>query len=332
MKDNYIYRILNQFFTYSYPSEMEEKVQKWIVNDRWSEEKENALSTIWNEIQVAPNAKTYHSLDKVKKTIGLEEKPKLLLKHNRRWLKYAAAVIPLFLLVGWYLYNSQNLKTIEIVTANNEQRQCTLPDGTTVLLNSDTKLTYPSTFKDATRVVTLEGEAYFSVISNSSQPFIVTTHKLSVRVLGTKFNLSAYPMDDRVITTLNSGSIQVHIESGESDSQYILKPSQQIVYDKIDKSVLVNTVTDESVGWKDGLLIFQDATFNDIVHTLQRRFNVTIRYDKQKFANDPYTIKFINHETLEDILHVLQDVMGDFTYAIQTNQVTLIKKEVNKNR
>lgn len=330
MKDGYIYRILNQFFTYSYSSEMEKKVQEWIVSDRWNKEKDEALSAIWAEIQIVPDKKTYRALHKIKRTIGLEANPEMRLKHRGRWLRYVAAVVPFFLLIGWCLYNSQNVKTIEVMTANNEQIQCTLPDGTTVLLNSGTKLTYPSKFKDTTRVVNLEGEAYFTVISNPSQPFIVTTNKLSVRVLGTKFNLSAYPADDRIVTTLNSGSIQVNIKSGESDSRYILKPSQQIVYDKIDKSVLVNTVTEESVGWKDGLLIFQDTKFSDIIHTLQRRFNVIIQYDKQKFTNDPYTIKFINNENLEEILNVLQDVVGDFTYTIQTDQVTLLKKEVKK--
>lgn len=330
MKENYIYRILNQFFTHAYPSEMEEQIQEWIVEDKWSIEKDKALYTIWNEVQIAPNEGTYQSLQKVKMVLGFHEKPARIFKRRHQWLKYAAIFIPLLLLTGWYLYNNQDVNTMEVVTANNEQKQCTLPDGTTVLLNSDTKLTYPSKFEDSTRIVNLEGEAYFTVTSNPSRPFIVATQHLSVKVLGTKFNISAYSTDDRAVTTLNSGSIQVDIKSGEVTNRYILKPNQQIVYDKIDKSVLLNTVTDESLGWKNGLLIFQDATFNDIIYTLQRRFDVIIDYDKQKFSNDSYTIKFINKENLEEILGVLKEVVGDFDYKIQSGKVTLIKKEVSE--
>lgn len=102
---------------------------------------------------------------------------------------------------------------IEVITSSNQQKQCTLSDGTTILLNSCTKVTYPSEFKDSVRVVTLVGEAYFSVASDAAKPFIVKTKDLSVRVLGTQFNISAYPSDDRTIATLNRGKIQVDIQS-----------------------------------------------------------------------------------------------------------------------
>ncbi|MBW9278067.1 FecR family protein [Bacteroides fragilis] len=330
MKENYIYQILKQFFLDSYPPEIEEKVQKWIIKDKWTAEKNNAMSAIWDEMEIAPNDNTYKALDRVKNKIKQLENQKKHLRIRRVLLGSAAIIIPVLLIFGSYLYINQDVEMIEVVTSSNQQKQCTLADGTTILLNSSTKITYPSKFKDSTRVVALDGEAYFSVASDAAKPFIVKTNNLSVRVLGTKFNISAYPTNDRTIATLNSGKIQVDIQSGKTDSKYILKPNQEIVFNKIDNSVLINAVTGENSSWKDGSLVFQDATFNDIVNTIERRYGVTIDYSKQAFLNTPYTIKFIHNESLEDVLNVLQDVVGGFEYKKENSKITIIKKGGNK--
>ena len=326
MKENYIYQILKQFFLYSYPPEIEEKIQKWIIKDKWTAEKNNAMSVIWDEMEIAPNDNTYKALDRVKNKIKHLENQKKHLRIRRVMLGSAAVIIPVLLILGSYLYINKNVEMIEVATSINQQKQCTLADGTTILLNSGTKITYPSKFTDSTRVVTLDGEAYFSVSSDATKPFIVKTNNLSVRVLGTKFNISAYPTNDRTIATLNSGKIQVDIQLGKTDSKYILKPNQEIVFNKIDNSVLINTVTGENSSWKDGSLVFQDATFNDIVNTIERRYGVTIDYSKETFLNTPYTIKFIHNESLEDVLNVLQDVVGGFKYKKENSKITIIKK------
>lgn len=330
MKENYIYQILKQFFLNSYPPEIESKVQKWIIKEKWTAEKNNAMSSIWDEIEIPPNDNTYRALDRVKNTIRQIESKKKRLKMRRVLLGTAAVIIPILLLLGGYFYISQDVKMIQVITSSNQQKQCTLSDGTSILLNSCTKVTYPSEFKDSVRVVTLVGEAYFSVASDAAKPFIVKTKDLSVRVLGTQFNISAYPSDDRTIATLNSGKIQVDIQSEKADSRYILKPNQEIVFNKIDKSVLINTVTGENIGWKEGSLVFQDATFNDIINTIERRFGVTVEYDKQRFSNMPYTLKFMNNESLEDVLDILQDVVGGFEYKKEDSKITLIKKGGDK--
>lgn len=330
MKENYIVQLLKQFYQSSYPPEVEEKVQRWIIEDKWTAEKNNAMSDLWDEVDIPPNDGTYKALQEVKNTIRQLENRKRYARMRHVLLRSAAVIIPVLLLLGSYLYINQDVEMIEVATSGNQQQQCTLPDGTTVLLNSCTKVTYPSKFNDSTRVVTLEGEAYFTVTKDAAKPFIVKTNDLSVRVLGTKFNLSAYPTDDRSIATLNSGKIQVDVESGKSDSRYILKPNQEIVFNKIDKSVLINPATGEDIHWKNGALLFQDATFNDIVNTIERRHNVIIDYNKQDFPNTPYTIKFLNNESLEDVLNILQDVVGGFEYKREKSRITIRKKGGNQ--
>lgn len=330
MKENYIYQIIKQFLLNSYPPEIEEKIQRWIIKDKWTTEKNNALSVIWDEIEVTPDADTYKALGRVKDTIRQIEGGKKHLKMRRILLGSVAVVIPILLLLGSYFYINKDVKMIEVITSGNQQKQCTLSDGTIILLNSCTKITYPSEFKDTVRVVTLEGEAYFSVTNDATKPFIVKTRDMSVKVLGTKFNISAYPANDRTIATLNSGKIQVDVPAKRADSRYILKPNQEIVFNKTDKSVSINAVTGETLNWTDGALVFQDATFNDIVKTIERRYGVTIDYDRQKFWNIPYTIKFINNESLEDVLDVLQDVVGGFGYRKENSKITIIEKGGNK--
>lgn len=330
MQESYIHQILKHFFQNSYPPEVEEKVQRWIIEDKWTAEKDNAMSALWDEIEIAPNDSTYKALEEVKNTIRQLENRKKHVRMRRVLLGSAAVIIPVLLLLGSYFYIDLNVKVIEVATSSNQQTKCTLPDGTTILLNSCTKITYPSKFKDSTRVVTLEGEAYFTVTRDAAKPFIVKTNDLSVKVLGTKFNISAYPTNDRAIATLNSGKIQVDVQSGKADNRYILKPNQEIVFNKIDHSVLINTVTDKNIYWKDGSLLFQDASFNDIVNTIERRYGVTIDYIKQDFVNTPYTIKFLNNESLEDVLNILRDVVGGFEYKREKSRITIRKKGGNQ--
>ena len=330
MKENYIHQLLKHFYQHSYPPEVEEKIQKWIIKDKWTAEKNNALSAIWEETEIAPNDNTYKALEKVKNTIKQLESRKKTLRMRRILLGSAAVIIPVLLLLGSYLYINREVEMIEVETASNQQKQCTLPDGTILLLNSCTKITYPSRFKGSIRGVTLEGEAYFSVAKDATKPFIVKTNDLSIKVLGTKFNVSAYPTNDRTIATLNSGKIQVDVQSGKADNRYILTPNQEIIFNKINKSVLINTVTAGNVYWKDGSLLFQDATFNDIVNTIERRYGVTIDYNKQDFLNTPYTIKFLNNESLDDILDILQDVVGEMEYKKEKSRITIRKKGGNQ--
>lgn len=329
MKETYIFEIIRQFYQHSYPPETEERIQRWIVRDEWAAEKNDALSTVWDEIELSPNGDTYKTLEKVKSRIKQIENRKKQLRMRRVLLGSAAVLIPVLLLLGGYLYVHRNVEMIEVLTTANQQKQCTLADGTIVWMNACTRLTYPSRFDDSTRVVTLEGEAYFKVKSDAAKPFIVKTNELTVRVLGTKFNVSAYPSDDRAVATLNSGKIQVDVHSEKAGGRYLLQPDQKIVFNKADHSVSIHDVEAGSIGWKDGSLVFEDATFNDIVHTIERRYGVTIDYDKQAFMAMSYTVKFVHNESLEDILNILQDVAGGFEYKIENNKITLIQKGGN---
>ena len=330
MKPDYISRILDQFFNQTSSPEVTQKVQRWMVDDQWATEKNNSLHAIWDKLEVQPDQSTARSLRMVKSKIRKEEGKHSL--NYRILLRIAAVIVPVLLLSGYFYFNG-NAKNIEVATLNNEQKQCTLPDGSIVKLNSGSKINYSSRFNDTIRLVTLEGVAYFTVQPNKKKPFVVKTKDLTLRVLGTEFNVASYSSDSRSVATLDRGKVQVTInreEKGPANSSYILKPNQQLAYSKSDQSVLINIVTEEASGWKDGALIFQDATFIDILNTLQRHYNVTFRYDPTKFQGDVYSVKFVNHESIGQVMDVLQDVVGGFSWQKNDNEIVISQERYSK--
>lgn len=162
-----------------------------------------------------------------------------------------------------------------IATPRGGQYQVMLSDGTRVWLNAASSLRYPASFKGDERVVELKGEGYFEVARNAAKPFIVKTNDMSIRVLGTHFNVLAY--DDEInSTTLLEGSIQV---LGNNTST-IVKPGQQVQLNKADNSLkTVNDADlDEAVAWKNGYFQFCDANLPAIMRQISRWYDIDVVY------------------------------------------------------
>lgn len=170
--------------------------------------------------------------------------------------------------------NKNKRHTIQIPKGG--EYELILPDGTHVWLNSDSELSFPAQFDDAKREVSLSGEAYFSVTKNAAQPFIVkTTGDIEVKVLGTEFNVSAYPDADVVETTLREGSVNV----SDKKQNVILTPSHQAVYEKKSRHLTSRKVDVRLyTTWKDGLFVFENKPLEEIMTTLSRWYNINVFY------------------------------------------------------
>lgn len=156
-----------------------------------------------------------------------------------------------------------------------------LSDGTKVHLNAMTSLRFPVTFDNGPREVELEGEAYFEV-SKTGQPFIVSTHGMQVEVLGTTFNISAYPREEYQ-TTLVNGSVKVNTETGKS---CILKPSQQATVSPGNNSIKVRMVDAEFyTSWVKGKIHFKDQRLEDIMKILSRWYDMDVIYANEKIKD-----------------------------------------------
>ena len=176
------------------------------------------------------------------------------------------------------------MKTIS--TPRGKDYELVLSDGTVVLLNADSKITFPTRFTGNKRTVKLVGEAYFKVSKNKHCPFIVETGNLYTKVLGTEFNLKAYPHSD-VNVTLIKGSVAVNAEGKE----VMLKPGENAEYSE-NKDIEVTTVDTEGyIQWKDGYFYFDNVPLIDVVRDLGRWYNVNIEIRNNSLMS--YRLHFI---------------------------------------
>lgn len=152
--------------------------------------------------------------------------------------------------------------------------QVTLPDGTEVWLNSNSSLKYPVTFEAKERLVELSGEGYFQVAHQAKQPFKVKSKDQVVEVLGTHFNIEAYPEDKKTSTTLVQGSVQV----AKTNSLAKIKPGQTAVNLPAQQLRIEPANISEALAWKDGLFSFSDDRIEDIMRKVGRRYNVEVEF------------------------------------------------------
>lgn len=211
----------------------------------------------------------------------------------------------------------QEMKMNELYVPKRGEYSLVLSDGTRVFLNSDSRLVYPVTFGDGTREVVLQGEAYFDVAEDEKHPFVVRAGELSVRVLGTAFNLSSYPDDDRVHATLVRGKVQVR----EGERVLLLKPGEQACLDRESgemNKVAVNTFLYTS--WKDGLFVFERERLENMLTVLSRWYDVVIFYQRPAVKDELFTGDLKKYDNIEEHLKMLE-MTTDVQFEIQGNTI-----------
>jgi len=212
---------------------------------------------------------------------------------------------------------------VQIVMPYGKQTNLQLPDGTTVFLNSGSRISFPVTFEGAFRNVYLIGEAYFKVSENKEQPFIVHTPDIEVTVTGTEFNVSAYSDDSFTQTVLVSGSVNVN-KKGLFNRKISVEPGESAYFDKSEGSISVDEVdTDQFTSWIHGYIICQNDPLSAVMRKLERFYNRNIEIEQ-----DLNAISFSGKLDLkEDIGLVLSSVgyASSVKYEIKDNNEILIK-------
>jgi ferric-dicitrate binding protein FerR (iron transport regulator) len=197
-----------------------------------------------------------------------------------------------------------------------------LEDGTKVVLNSGSTLTYPSSFTGKSRrEVRLIGEAFFEVSPNPDKPFIVRTENLNTQVFGTVFNVSAY--DDDASVVLVEGSVGVTTENGAFPNIVeILKPSQKASNNK-DGFVIEDVDVAAHISWTKGVITFESEEMSQIIKTLQRQFNVAIVNQYKELDKIRFTGMF-DEDNIDIILKTIQ-VHTPFAYKLENDTITISK-------
>lgn len=195
-----------------------------------------------------------------------------------------------------------------IVPRGTGQYRVALSDGSLVWLNSDSRLEYPVNFTDQERRVRISGEAFFEVMRDEKKPFIVETDRQVVSVLGTKFNIVAYPLEP-ISTTLASGSVKVTLVGGSEE--VTLTPGEQAVLGVNGGSLIVRKVsTRDVISWKDGITSIENLDLKQALKVISRSYNVD--FDLTNFYNNDIILRgsIPNDESLDVVLSVLSKVVN----------------------
>lgn len=230
--------------------------------------------------------------------------------------KYAAIIVFLVSLTTVYYTNKQHInasyttKTLtytSFITENGQRSKVVLPDSSIVWLNSGTTLSYPSNFSVQDRKVSLKGQAFFQVYHKENNPFLVQANGLIVKVLGTKFDVDAYPENDKIAVVLESGKVELAHENIESFS-YTMQPGEKATYNITDKAISLN-YTDASIysSWKDGKLIFRNESMKNVVDKLKRWYNINIEVTDAEVYNSIFS-GTIQNESYEEIFRYIEIV------------------------
>ncbi|MDB5202706.1 MAG: FecR family protein [Ferruginibacter sp.] len=280
-------------------------------------------------------------------------------REKSSWKKYgipiftAAVVLLLALGLFRFLGSSNNSGPDASARINNNistrpgsKTQVKLPDGTVVILNADSKLTYPDNFLGATREVTLVGEAFFEVAENKNKPFIVHAGGMDIKVLGTVFNVKSYPKENSAVATLIRGSIEVTLKD-RTNQKIMLKPNEKITLlshpplpkesgavqkagvTEVGPLVAIETVAADSkeniireIGWTQNKLMFNNESFESMIITMQRWYGRQVEIRNPALKKLTFTANFTD-ESLMQVLLALQASSG-FTIKRENNAIIIL--------
>jgi transmembrane sensor len=273
---------------------------------------------------------------------GISEKEEEKFKKNRtpQFLKIAASfsvVIGLGLAAYWFYQKPiATLPTQQIVKATQRGQKYTLvlSDGTLVRLNAESSLTYPQPFAKDSREVVLIGEAFFEVTKNKAKPFIIKSGNLTTTVVGTSFNVKAFPKEEMKVTVVTG---QVNVASSQNkkstlNSKVTLVPNEQATFDEATgriekKKVDVHT----SIAWKEGIIQFDQVELQEAATLLERWYGVTITFENEDSKHCKIASGKYQDESLINILKSFEYILNIEYEVVNGNQITLKGKGCKPN-
>jgi len=300
---------------YSYNDYLQ--VKQWL--NEWEEKGEikEHLFDHWKELQndsAGSGQSLQHIFEKIQYSILLEEKKSVRKSVVWNFYRQAAAIllIPMLAFMLWYSVSSKKTGTtdslsmaqswVEINAPEGSRVEFFLPYSTSGWLNGGSKLKYPVVFSQH-RKVQLTGEAYFEVKQLAKSDFVVSVPDLDVKVLGTKFNVSAYPDDAVTDVVLNEGKVEIEGKAGVFNQT--LSPNEKITFNRDKKSLKMSEVeADRFSAWKDGYLIIDNEPLGQVAGRIERWYNAEIVIQDEALKNYRFKATF-KDEPLEEVLRLI---------------------------
>ena len=367
-RNNKIWFLMSRSLSSEATAGEEQELQQLMQGDSAAQQEYELLKRMW----VANDKETVEPINEnekqhIKRILKLarqesfeEQAPEVAPKANRRFfIGLTAAAVLLFITVGIWMFNqkdaaekSTNIQTL--VAENGSRTRTILPDGSTVWLNAGSHISFKQNFTGATREVSLEGEAYFDVVKQPQQPFIVHVSGYDIRVLGTAFNVKSYATDKTIETTLLRGLVQFTKQGNSNEKPIFIHPNEKLIVDKIAANSQVNlpytnkpvaaaaskdfiiknldtTQTEKEkieTAWVYNRLEFKGDNFEELAKKLERWYNVTIVFEDDQVKQLSFYGSF-ETETVQQAFVALK-AASRFDYSI--NNQTIIVSSIYKNR
>jgi len=298
------------------------EVETWLEQSAENREELEQSRKMLDNTDAFYKAKSFDSLgawNKVQEKFN--QPPMKIIQHNKqrkevitRFYKYAAIIVIAILLgsAGFYIGFRNKVTEVytEIISTPNQViNEYTLPDGSVVALNSNSKLVFPKHFKGNTREVTIEGEAFFDVKPNPKKPFVINAGNAQVIVVGTSFNVSAYSNSETVEVVVKTGKVQVINKNEEALSAinevYLVPGEKGTLYNIssiIEKSKNSNP---NYLAWKTHDFIFENIPLNEVFKCLEKTYHVNIKVVEPELNDLKLNAQF-DKKSIDFILNVVE--------------------------
>lgn len=328
-------------------------VEKWLGNHPEAFQEFEQLWDLWYAVGTATNVFRFNVDEGWNETLLMIRESKIGHKRKRSfkkiivWGSSAAATLLLFLgFVFWqehnktvdhslvqpanntFLTHSKNNRDTtyirpydtKIQTPLGKKRKVKLPDGSIVWMNGGTLIHFHMDQKQGARTLYLRGQAFFNIAHESDMPFVVNMEHATIKVLGTRFNVSAYPEDSTVEATLTSGRILFKTTANNQTIKRQIQPGQQIAINYLSGRVEVSIVdTTFYTSWKEGKLIFNNQSFKEVARAMEHKYNIKIIFNSPDLQYKKLN-GYLQKETLDEALTALKLTL-QFDYKIKGNKV-----------
>jgi ferric-dicitrate binding protein FerR (iron transport regulator) len=266
---------------------------------------------------------------KAQLALAKETAPPAIIKRSFRYsaLRWAAVLAGILLLTAAIYFSRQPRQAAPVLAGRqtlkglDHSRYLTLPDGSEVVLHAGSRLEYPAAFSGETREVTLSGEAYFDIHQDAASRFVINTGSVKTTVLGTAFNIKAYPGSHEIIVSVTKGKVKV--EDGPT-MLAVLTPDQQVVYNTLASTLAQKHVNAlDQINWTREDMVFESVPFETIAASISKRYHVNIHFRNEALKQCLVRASFSGTESLEEVLSVLCTVRNA-SYTITDEQEIII--------
>ncbi len=303
-------------------AEEEKTLDKWIRDDQSNRELFNQYSRLWEQTGKTEQLQQTDIDKEWRRFSDAVSKGKKVGRLTRMGYvtRLAAAVVVGLILsfTGLLIYRTAAYKTVKAVA---EVRELSLPDGSSVTLNTGSELRYPVSFGNASRELELKGEAFFDVEKNPEKPFSVKAGGIRVKVLGTSFNVEAAAGEKIVKVIVAEGKVGILGESGNELRGELVKGEKALI-NLVTGSLSINTNTDPNFNsYKTKHIVFENSGLEQVISTLEKTYHTNIRIENPEVAGNRITVTF-NNKDLHYILRTIEATL-DLEIEIKDNEVII---------